>query len=73
MTIKLLTNEAQSDAWQKVIAHTNGRLATLRAICENPREDDAKRLSAAWRINEIKELLKLAQPASDKEPEGFAD
>jgi hypothetical protein len=73
VTIKLLATEAQSAAWDKVVAHTEIRLKALRLTAENPRVTDAERLAAAWRINEIKELLKLAQPASDKEPEGFAD
>lgn len=58
--------EIDSTTWDKVRKHAEERLAALRAKTENPRETEADRLGAAWCISELKELLKLAQPAKEK-------
>lgn len=63
--VHLSQPEIDSAAWQKVEAVINARLADYRAKNENPFESDAIRLSLCWRIKELKELLKLAEPQSD--------
>jgi hypothetical protein len=64
-------HECQSPAWQKVEAYLNDKLVVLRAKVENPIETEAERLGAAWRIKELKELLKLAsQPAEPQQDAG---
>lgn len=65
MKVRLSNTERDSAAWQKVEAVINERLALYRAITENPVQTEADRLGAAWRIKELKELLKLAQPATE--------
>jgi hypothetical protein len=43
----------------------------FRAIAENPQQPEADRLGAAWRISELKELLKLAsQPTEPQQDAG---
>jgi hypothetical protein len=67
----LNAHERDSGAWQKVEAYTAAQLETYRAISENPLESEANRLGAAWRIRELKELLKLArQPAEPQQDAG---
>jgi hypothetical protein len=67
-TISLSSAERDSAAWQKVEWHANARLALHRAKVENPLNPEAERLGAAWRIQELKELLKLAsQPAEPQQ------
>jgi hypothetical protein len=69
--VHLTPHERDSGAWQKVEAHANAQLAMLRAKVENPLETEADRLGAAWRIKELKELLKLAsQPAEPQQDAG---
>ena len=65
MKVRLTTAERDSACWHKVEAVIGERLATYRAITENPAHFEADRLGAAWRIKELKELLKLAQPAAE--------
>jgi hypothetical protein len=66
--IRLSPHERDSAAWQKVEWHANARLALHRAKVENPLNPEAERLGAAWRIQELKELLKLAsQPAEPQQ------
>jgi hypothetical protein len=67
--LRLDKPERDSRAWGKVAAHVQARLTALRAICENPNKDERERLSAAFRISELKELLKLAEPASQQPPD----
>lgn len=71
MKVRLTTTERESAAWQKVEAVINERLAVYRAITENPAHTEADRLGAAWRIKELKELLKLGdQPAEPQHDAG---
>jgi hypothetical protein len=64
--MKLTPFERDSSAWQRVAAHAEDRLAKYRAIAENPQQSEEIRLGAAWRISELKELLKLAEPAKEQ-------
>lgn len=66
--LRLTDAERDSHAWEKVAAHIDERLATLRATCENPNKSEQDRYAAAVRINELKKLQELAQPASQKQP-----
>jgi len=65
--IRLSDAERNQGAWQKVEAHAQERLKAHRLTAENPRAIEAERLGAAWRINELKELLKLAEPAKEQQ------
>ncbi len=63
--IHLTDGERNHGSWQKVDAYANDRLKTLREIVENPKQTEAERLGAAWRIAELKKLLALAEPAKE--------
>lgn len=65
MKVRLTPAERDSAAWQKVEAVINEHLSTYRAIAENPVQSEADRLGAAWRIKELKELLKLGDQPTE--------
>jgi hypothetical protein len=67
---KLTQAEIASAAWQRVEHYANERLKECRKLVENPRQSEAERLGAAWRISELKELLRLAEPAKEQQAEG---
>lgn len=64
--LKLNEAERRSNCWTKVEAKINLRLAAHRKVVENPRHTEAARFEAACRIDELKELLKLAQPVKEQ-------
>lgn len=65
MKVRLTNTERDSAAWQKVEAVITEHLSTYRAIAENPVQPEADRLGAAWRIKELKELLKLGDQPTE--------
>ena len=72
-SLRLNAVERDSMAWQKVAMHAEAQLEKYRAICENPTQTEQNRFAAAVRIHELKQLLELAKPASQKDRQEFAD
>lgn len=64
--LRLNEAERKSKVWDKVQQHSEAHLAAYRKTVENPNEPEAKRLAAAHRIDELKQLLRLAQPAREQ-------
>jgi hypothetical protein len=64
--VRLNTAERESYAWKKVEAVLQQRLADNTATCTNPARDERDRFMAAVKVAELKELLKLAEPAQEK-------
>lgn len=64
--LRLSKPELASTAWEKVEKQIQLRLAVHRKTVENPRQPETDRLGSAWAITELKELLKLAQPAKEQ-------
>jgi len=58
--------EVGSSTWHVVSTEIVYRIEQLTTIAINTGKTEAERLAACWRIAELKELLKLAEPA--KEP-----
>lgn len=63
---RLSNVEAGSSAWHVVSTEIAYRIEQYTKTALNPGKTEAERLPAIWRIDELKELLKLAEPA--KEP-----
>jgi hypothetical protein len=63
---RLNAPERDSTSWDKTTKYVEQRLTAYRAIVENPTKTEAERLSAAHRIDELKQLLRLAKPAPEK-------
>jgi hypothetical protein len=72
MKAAVVLNEAErgSTTWQKVEHELNRRLAYYRAKLENPREVEAERLGCAWRIQELKEILKMGEEPKPQQDAG---
>jgi hypothetical protein len=64
--LRLNDTEKASNAWQKVEEQIKTRLDMHRKVVENPLQPERDRLIAASAITELKDLLKLAQPAKEK-------
>ena len=64
---RLSKPERESKVWDKVSQYAQAKLTELRATTENPDADDRARYGAACRIRELKELLKLAEPAKEQQ------
>ena len=58
--------ERASTCWQKTTAVIADRMAAHTAVATNPNNDEQRRYAAAVRISELKELLKLAEPAQEQ-------
>lgn len=71
-TLRLNAAELASPCWDKVETHATEHLKAYRAVAENPLKSEAERLSAAHRIDELKQLLRLAQPVTEQ-PDDEAD
>lgn len=64
--VRLDAAERGSHAWKKVEAVLQERLAANTGIATNPAKDERERFMAAVKVAELKELLKLAEPAQEK-------
>lgn len=72
--IRLTATERDASGWKTVQALIEQRMKAHRAITENPHKDDRERFAAACRVDELKEVLKVAMPPRTREaPEGYAD
>lgn len=58
--------EREGAVWQKVEARLQERLQNHRRKLENPSTSPAEREGLVYRIDEIKEFLRLAAPAEDQ-------
>jgi hypothetical protein len=63
---RLSNVEIGSSTWHVVRAEIDLRIAEHTKVTTNPTKAEADRLAAAWRIYELKELLKLAEPAKEQ-------
>lgn len=63
---RLTKPESESRAWEKVSQYAQAKLAELRVMTEDPDVDEKRRFRAACAIRELKELLKLAEPAKEQ-------
>jgi hypothetical protein len=63
MSTRLNEQEIGSAAWQKVRTELHDRLKRHRARVENPEVSEAERFGLCWRIRELKELLRMEEPA----------
>jgi hypothetical protein len=64
--VRLNASERDSHAWKKVEAVLTERLAVQTGIATNHLMTEQERYTAAVRIHEIKQILKLAEPAKEK-------
>ncbi len=64
--VRLDAAERGSHAWKKVETVLQQRIANNTATATNPAHDERERFMAAVRVAELKELLKLAEPAQEK-------
>lgn len=62
--MKLEPHEINSPLWTKLVQHYSEELSKYRARAENPMLPQDDRQGLLWRIYEIKEILKLAEPTS---------
>lgn len=62
MSARLNDAERGSAAWQKVRVELHSRLERYRQLVENPAKPEAERLGLCWRIQELKELLRMEEP-----------
>lgn len=58
--------EMASTTWDKLQARCTERLAAFRSKLENPNTPVAEREGLVYRIDELKEFLRLGTPAADK-------
>lgn len=58
--------EREGAVWQKVEARLKERIEHHRKKVENPATPAAEREGLVYRIDEIKEFLRLGAPAEDK-------
>lgn len=54
--------EKQSDTWKAVTNYANERITALRGDIENPNTPEAARRDSVMRLDEIRSLLKQADP-----------
>jgi hypothetical protein len=66
LTQRLSNVEVGSSAWHLVSTWAAHRVETFTKIATNPTRPEAERLAACWRLDELKELLKLAEPAKEQ-------
>lgn len=65
-TFRLSKPEIDSKAWEKVSQYAQIRIEQMRSVTENPDADEKARFRAACVIRELKELLRLAEPAKEQ-------
>jgi hypothetical protein len=58
--------EVGSSTWHVVRTEIDYRIGQYSITALNPAKTEAERLAACWRIAELKELLKLAEPAKEQ-------
>lgn len=57
----ILPIEVDSGAWRLLVKYVDERVAELTEVCCSPGSTDEQRLTAAHRIDELKEMLKAPQ------------
>jgi hypothetical protein len=66
LTQRLSNVEVGSSTWNVVSREIEYRIGQYSITALNPTQSEADRLAACWRIKELKELLKLAEPAKEQ-------
>lgn len=64
--VRLNGMERESPAWRKVEEVIAERMKAHTAVAVNPTQPEQDRYAAAVRVNELKQLLKLAEPVEEK-------
>ncbi len=58
--------EVGTPLWNKLVAHYEPKLVSLRARAENPELEEVKRKDLLYQIKFIKDFLALAEPEQKK-------